>query len=675
MRPARSRSASAKLSDLATRLPWWGGLLCALATYVLLHPIAILQMPAPSGVVDMAATVLARIFIFLAQIGQYLLPLVFLASATISGFDRWKRGDLRESVARDTSGSMLRGLRWPDFELLVGEAFRRQGYKIAPPGTGLSESGNGLEMTKNNRLYLVDCTDWRSWRAGAGAVRHLHECVTTTGAQGGFAVTSGQFTPEAKHFAADKNIELIDGRHFKELIRLEARATQDDPSFSPGNPVSTLAASAGRIARGLRRQEPQTDILERPNRADASPSADACLGPVPITPDALPHVAEDAETTAGAQLSALIRDERNMDAGIELSAPPVQVDERRAPRKRLPRPRIRFRKIADIIGMLFATGLLWNTYEWFGQLPEAPSDWPWSLLGGGSDSGLLARRLEGIELSESGSRLQEGDRPLGQFQFGPPGRIADLKPLVPGPGSYGSLRELEAAFEAKYVPPPECYTWESNKQMVRCGNHRIRARREFIASGGEETPMLFGSWEEPSENWRPYEEWIQQQGGETQWQPYPSAERERQQADGREFVQPGAPEYALEPDQDRRREDDPRSGRQSDPEPDPQRSWRQESAADWRQDFSRDWGQESVDPPPLAPQENWGQEWVRGPEQIPNMGWRAEWRQQPGQSPEAGSGQDWRRDWVPGTQTEDEGDLRPSWEPAPVENRHWVDDL
>ena len=199
--------------------------------------------------------------------------------------------------------------------------------------------------------------------------------------------------------------------------------------------------------------------------------------------------------------------------------------------------------------MLLAIGLLWNTYEWFVQLPEAPTDWPWSLLGRGSDSGLLARRLEGIELSESGARLQEDDRPLGQFQFGPPGRIADLKPLVPGPGSYGSLRELEAAFEAKYVPPPECYTWESNNQMVRCGNHRIRARRAFIASGGEETPMLLGTWEEPGENWRPYEQWVQQQGRGTdqEWQPYPSAEP-RTAASRRDVnsSQPGAREYALE---------------------------------------------------------------------------------------------------------------------------------
>ncbi|QBQ56207.1 hypothetical protein [Nitrosococcus wardiae] len=39
--------------------------------------------------------------------------------------------------------------------------------------------------------------------------------------------------------------------------------------------------------------------------------------------------------------------------------------------------------------------------------------------------------------------------------------------------------EFENAFMAAYKPPEECEHWKSDKHMVECVNHRIRARRAF----------------------------------------------------------------------------------------------------------------------------------------------------------------------------------------------------
>ena len=75
LRSAALPPAVDRLSDLATRLPWWGMLLSALAAYVLLHPIATLHMPTPTGMLDVAATALGQLFVWTAKIGQYLLPL------------------------------------------------------------------------------------------------------------------------------------------------------------------------------------------------------------------------------------------------------------------------------------------------------------------------------------------------------------------------------------------------------------------------------------------------------------------------------------------------------------------------------------------------------------------------------------------------------------------------
>jgi restriction system protein len=670
-----------RLSGLAVRLPWWGGLLSALAAYALLHPVAMLQMPAPMGMVDLAAAALGQLFVFLAQIGQYLLPLVFLVSAMRSGFDRWKRDDLRNSVALDTSASILRGLSWQDFELLVSDALRREGFEKVAVGTGASNGGKGLELTRNGRCYLVDCTDWRSWRAGATAVRKLHERMAMTGAHGGLAVTSGQFTPEAKHFAADKNIELVDGRHLKDLICSKPQAAQAGRHFAVDGLRSLVAAWRNLIAPGRRSVSPQSHHTAPRIGRDQDPQRESGARAVRRR-TAAPHLlTEDEEKAAAEQLTALIREERQIGNEIGFSAPTVQVRDTPVSGGQQRRPRIRIRRVAEILGMLLAIVVMWSACGWFLQLPDAPADGPWSLLGAGRESDRMARLTEGVGQSASGGQVPDGQRPLGQFQFGPPGRISDLPSRIRNQGSYGSLRELEAAFDAKYVPPPECYAWESNYQMVKCGNHRIRTRRAFIASGGEETPMLLGNWEDPSENWRPYEQWVRQQGGEPaqEWQPYAPEGPEPQWRRGGEQDVPHSTdrEYALEPDGDWRSEDARDSGLHPRKEELAQPYPEQQSTPDWRREFARDWSQEQIEQPQLSPHQDWRQDWIAAPEQAPERDRRRDLGQRPEHETDGDPAHDWRQDWLRVPQQQAEGDWRRSWEagPGPVEDRHWVDDI
>ena len=50
-------------------------------------------------------------------------------------------------------------------------------------------------------------------------VRELHGLMIAKGALGGFVVTSGRFTQEAKDFAAGRNIRLVDGEALFALIQ------------------------------------------------------------------------------------------------------------------------------------------------------------------------------------------------------------------------------------------------------------------------------------------------------------------------------------------------------------------------------------------------------------------------------------------------------------------------
>ena len=49
-------------------------------------------------------------------------------------------------------------------------------------------------------------------------VRELNGVMAAAGAQGGYVVTGGRFTPEAREFARKTKIELIDGKTLEELI-------------------------------------------------------------------------------------------------------------------------------------------------------------------------------------------------------------------------------------------------------------------------------------------------------------------------------------------------------------------------------------------------------------------------------------------------------------------------
>lgn len=109
-------------------------------------------------------------------------------------------------------------MRWQEFELLVGEVFRRKGFAIQETGGGGADGGIDLRLTKGSEKFLVQCKQWRAYKVSVNVVRELFGVMAAEGAVGGFVVTSGVFTEDAKSFAKGRNIELVDGKKLKYLI-------------------------------------------------------------------------------------------------------------------------------------------------------------------------------------------------------------------------------------------------------------------------------------------------------------------------------------------------------------------------------------------------------------------------------------------------------------------------
>lgn len=245
----RKKSGPAEdLVELVAMLPWWAGVALALVSYLLLHQVAVqpLTVNAQPGHAGMAFQGLWK---GLASAGQYILPIICLVAAGVSAWRRKVRQGLVTDVAQSQASDVLDGMSWREFELLVGEGFRLQGYQVAETGGGGADGGVDLVLTKPGKgggeKFLVQCKQWRALKVGVDVVRELYGVMAARGATGGFVVTSGRFTDDAISFASGRNVKLVDGPKLVGLIRqAKSAAVQPTPSRGAAE-VVPLRAEAG----------------------------------------------------------------------------------------------------------------------------------------------------------------------------------------------------------------------------------------------------------------------------------------------------------------------------------------------------------------------------------------------------------------------------------------------
>ena len=236
----KKTSAAEDLMDLVAMLPWWAGVAFALVLYVVLHRVASQQVATAIQPGQVGAMLTQALWKTLAGLGQYLLPLICLMGAGISAWQRRRRQTLVAGVSQSKAADALDGMSWQEFELLVGEAFRLQGYAVTEIGGHGADGGVDLILTKGGEKFLVQCKQWRAYRVGVDVVRELYGVMAAKGAAGGFVVTSGRFTEDAAGFANGRNVTLIDGPKLFGLIR----QVQSSKVHAPARPAPTHPAEA-----------------------------------------------------------------------------------------------------------------------------------------------------------------------------------------------------------------------------------------------------------------------------------------------------------------------------------------------------------------------------------------------------------------------------------------------
>jgi len=78
-------------------------------------------------------------------------------------------------------------------------------------GGSAANASVDLGLTKDGERFLVQFRCWQKQQIGIAVIWELNAAVAAQGASGGFVLTGGQFTREARKFAEACAITLIDG--------------------------------------------------------------------------------------------------------------------------------------------------------------------------------------------------------------------------------------------------------------------------------------------------------------------------------------------------------------------------------------------------------------------------------------------------------------------------------
>jgi restriction system protein len=203
----KNDSVVSDLFEILCKVPWWISPIVATAIYIGMHNVL------PGA---LHTSVLGQTFATFSITYAPYVALFFLIPAPISYF---KARNKKKQLDQQTGIASIRLLDWKRFEELLGEIFRRKGYRVIENQNAGPDGGIDLRLKKENEIVLVQCKQWRAQKVGVTTVRELYGVMAGEGAPKGVVVTSGHFTKEAEAFAYGKAVMLIDGAKLEPLLK------------------------------------------------------------------------------------------------------------------------------------------------------------------------------------------------------------------------------------------------------------------------------------------------------------------------------------------------------------------------------------------------------------------------------------------------------------------------
>lgn len=198
----------------ASVIPWWATTPVALLLFFFVP----YGSPTQVGLLEPSNIVYILLGVFIKALFKFLIPFALVIGGAINIFSSIKSFTLFQNIKSKGARETVEGLSWQDFEFLLSEWFKKDGFSTELTGGGGADGGIDIKLYKDNELYLVQCKHYKAWKVSVNIVRELFGVMTAENAVGGYVVTSGKFTKEAKAFAEDKSIVLIDGSKLDNIL-------------------------------------------------------------------------------------------------------------------------------------------------------------------------------------------------------------------------------------------------------------------------------------------------------------------------------------------------------------------------------------------------------------------------------------------------------------------------
>ena len=166
--------------DMLMDLPWWVSVIAAALVYVALALIL------PSYCAEDSCPSILRPIISIISSFAPFVAFLFVIPAAGSVHRVWRKRKLLDDQVDIES---IRNLDWRRFEELVGEYYRRQGFRVIENRVAGADGGVDVRFENHEGVHLVQCKRWRTSKVNVSIIRELFGVVTAEAAASGIVVT------------------------------------------------------------------------------------------------------------------------------------------------------------------------------------------------------------------------------------------------------------------------------------------------------------------------------------------------------------------------------------------------------------------------------------------------------------------------------------------------------
>jgi len=175
------------LFAILMRREWWVSAMCALATF------ALVQNFMPWGYAVFATT-----------------PFTVITLMVI-----WKQ--IREPSGERLAGKLesIRAMHWEEFAQALEPGFKAEGFTVKR-----NKGAADFELEKLGYVTLVSARRWKVARTGVDPIRELVEYGEQRDARECRYVAAGEVTEQARAYAKEKGVKLIEGVELVKQVRI-----------------------------------------------------------------------------------------------------------------------------------------------------------------------------------------------------------------------------------------------------------------------------------------------------------------------------------------------------------------------------------------------------------------------------------------------------------------------